>query len=97
MKKESHSLQFMIHFGKIVFLFFFFLNKFYFILRTHAGDVDTLNECLRESFVQLHSQPLLQQLLEEFKRNYPDIKFPPIPARGSLILEDVLTSPYFFH
>lgn len=34
---------------------------------THAGDVNRMNEVLREQFVALHSQPLLDVLLERFK------------------------------
>ena len=30
---------------------------------THAGDVDIMNECIREQFIVLHSQPILERLL----------------------------------
>lgn len=64
---------------------------------THAGDVDRMNVLLRESFVALHSEPLLQQLCDHFRRTYPEVDLPPLPKRGSLHLPDVLKSPYFFH
>lgn len=34
-------------------------------------------------------QPLLEQLLEEFQRQYPGIDFPPVPPKGELDLEGV--------
>ncbi len=64
---------------------------------THAGDVDRMSQCLRESFVQLHSEPILQQLADYFKRCHPTIEFPEVPARGALDLNEVLKSKYFFH
>ena len=30
------------------------------------------------------------------QEQYPDLKFPPIPVRGELDLEEVRNSPYFF-
>ena len=64
---------------------------------THAADVEVMNDCLRESFVMLHSEPLLEQLREYFQTRYPKVKFPPLPARGTLDIKEVLKSPYFFH
>lgn len=64
---------------------------------THACDVDTLNVLLRDTFVEMHGQPLLQQLHEGFKRDYPNIQsFPDPPPTGALRLEDVRKSTYFF-
>lgn len=34
---------------------------------THPGDVPRMGQLLREQFVALHSQPLLEQLLESFQ------------------------------
>ena len=47
---------------------------------THAGTVDTMNRVLRENFVQLHSQPLLERLLQEFQALYPHLEFPELPS-----------------
>lgn len=47
-------------------------------------------------FVQLHSEPLLQHLYDGFKQQYPGITFPPPPQTGTLRLDDVLRSTYFF-
>lgn len=63
---------------------------------THASTVDTMNVILRQTFVELHSQPLLEDLLAHFKRTYPGVAFPPVPARGNLDLRQILNSPYFF-
>lgn len=37
---------------------------------THVPSVDTMNEICREQFLALHSLPLLEQLADEFRRNY---------------------------
>jgi len=57
---------------------------------------NTRSEILREKFVELHSQPLLEDLRDQFVTNYPTLDFPPVPERGSLDLRLVLQSPYFF-
>ncbi|MCO5591279.1 hypothetical protein L7F22_045260 [Adiantum nelumboides] len=64
---------------------------------THAGDVDKMNVILREKFVELYSQPILEDLLKSFKESFPNIEFPPVPARGKFDLNEVLQSPYFFN
>ncbi len=63
---------------------------------THAGTVDQMNEVLRETFVKLHSQPLLENLLIELEREHPSVVFPPLPPRGDLNLEDIKAATYFF-
>ena len=63
---------------------------------THAGTVPRLNEMLRDAFVELHSRPLLEDLLAQLRAAHPDISFPPLPARGELDLEKVRQSTYFF-
>jgi DNA-directed RNA polymerase len=64
---------------------------------THACDVPRMNRILREEFVELYSQPLLEDLLEELKRRFPETKFPELPPRGDLDLNEVLESQYFFN
>jgi len=44
----------------------------------------------------MHSQPLLEQLHKHFKERYPTISFRDPPKSGSLRLEDVRRSTYFF-
>eukprot|EP00299_Pterocystis_sp_00344_P020325 c9972_g1_i1.p1 GENE.c9972_g1_i1~~c9972_g1_i1.p1 ORF type:complete len:582 (+),score=107.31 c9972_g1_i1:1358-3103(+) len=63
---------------------------------THACDVDRMNHILRQEFVDIHSQPILENLRSEFQRQCPDLVFPPLPERGKLDLTKVLDSPYFF-
>ena len=63
---------------------------------THAGTVEQMNAMLREKFIELHSQPLLERLLEELQAEHPDIHFPPLPPRGDLNLEDIRQAIYFF-
>jgi DNA-directed RNA polymerase len=58
---------------------------------THASDAESLYNIIREEFVKMYSSsdPLLQ-----IKESYEYIKA--VPAKGSLDLNAVLTSPYFF-
>lgn len=63
---------------------------------THPCSVDDMNRILREKFVELHSQPLLETLAKSFIMRYPLCEIPPLPNRGTLNLHDVLKSPYFF-
>jgi DNA-directed RNA polymerase, mitochondrial len=63
---------------------------------THPCDVDEMNETLREVFVDLYEQPLLERLKETWEQRYPDLVFPDLPERGTLDLEEVKRSKYFF-
>ncbi|EFC38178.1 predicted protein [Naegleria gruberi] len=62
----------------------------------NAGNVDRMNTIIREQFINLHSQPLLEELNATFTNLYPQIQFPPLPKKGSLDLTRVLDAPYFF-
>ncbi|XP_043721736.1 DNA-directed RNA polymerase 2, chloroplastic/mitochondrial-like [Telopea speciosissima] len=64
---------------------------------THACDVDEMNRILREKFVDLYEQPILENLLESFLESFPTLSFPPLPERGDFDLREVLESPYFFN
>ena len=65
---------------------------------THACDIPALNRILREQFVEMHSFPLLLQFKQRLELALPDdAELPEIPKLGSLDLEDVKRSPYFFH
>jgi DNA-directed RNA polymerase len=64
---------------------------------THACDVDEMNEKLRDAFVELHEQPLLEELRTCLALQYPGLDIPPVPARGNLDLNDVRDSEYFFN
>ena len=63
---------------------------------THAADVDIMAASLREQFIALYSQPLLEQLRASLVVRFPAITFPELPARGTLNLEDVRHAKYFF-
>ncbi|KAM9991663.1 hypothetical protein ACTFIZ_005090 [Dictyostelium cf. discoideum] len=64
---------------------------------THASTVDKMNDILRNEFVELHKQPILERLLEWFQVRYPDIRFPKLPKKGELDINKVKESRYFFH
>jgi len=63
---------------------------------SHACSIDEMNVILRKQFYDLHSRPLLENLLNFWKHKYPDIKFPDLPKRGDLDLKEVMNSTYFF-
>lgn len=64
---------------------------------THACDVDQMNKILRQKFVDLYEAPILENLLDNFQKSFPKLKFPPLPERGNFDLREVLESPYFFN
>lgn len=63
---------------------------------THAGNLDVMNASLREQFIKLYSQPILERLRESLVMRFPDVNFPPVPSRGELDLNLVRESKYFF-
>jgi len=63
----------------------------------HGCNVDEMNRALRSSFVELYSQPILEDLLLNLRVRFPKVDFPEIPERGSLKLPDVRNSTYFFN
>lgn len=64
---------------------------------THACDIPFMSVVLRECFVELYHQSILENLRDSLVRRYPEIVFPPVPAGGTLDLEKVKESIYFFH
>ncbi|XP_019368695.1 PREDICTED: DNA-directed RNA polymerase, mitochondrial [Gavialis gangeticus] len=76
---------------------------------THACSVDIMNQMCREQFVELHSQPILQDLAQFMLQKYCTVNSPmckksmmleeilsKIPETGDLDLEKVKESTYFF-
>jgi DNA-directed RNA polymerase len=63
---------------------------------THPCDIEEMNVILRECFIDLYNQPLLQDLKRRWELRYPSIAFPDCPAHGDLDLNDVRSAPYFF-
>lgn len=45
---------------------------------THACDVDTMNKVIRDQFIELHSQPIMENLINEFRERYKDYRIPAI-------------------
>jgi DNA-directed RNA polymerase len=62
----------------------------------HAADVDCLNRVLREEFVRIYSEPVLQKFLNEQRAAHPDVDLAEIPQTGNLDIRQVISSPYFF-
>jgi DNA-directed RNA polymerase len=62
----------------------------------HACDVDLLNRVLREEFVGIYSEPVLQNFLDQQRKAHPGISLPDPPQTGDLDIRQVLSSPYFF-
>ena len=77
---------------------------------THAPDVDVMNEICRQQFINLHKQPILDDLSSHFLKVYLDkdlpigdtvmnkanMLFSDVPAKGKLDLDVVKDSIYFF-
>lgn len=63
---------------------------------THPCDVDEMNSVLRNVFIDLYNQPLLEKQREIWQMRYPDLEFPPLPDKGQLDLDEVKRAPYFF-
>lgn len=62
---------------------------------THACCIDDMHRVIRQTFVQLYTE---QDVLEDFKRVHEErgIALNDTPPRGSLVIEDVIKSDYFF-
>ena len=64
-----------------------------------ACEIDTMNECLREAFVTQYRQDVLEKFRDEVLAQIPEElhpKVPPIPPKGTLDLNAVKGSRYFF-
>lgn len=66
---------------------------------THAANAGMLSLLLRECFVEMYSKPVLENFRNEVAKQLPEemvAELPPVPPMGSLELEAVLESDYFF-
>jgi DNA-directed RNA polymerase len=61
----------------------------------HACHVDLMHKTIRESFVEIHNEPLLENFKEGLEA-YVDGILPPIPDKGEYDLEDMLKADYAF-
>jgi len=62
----------------------------------HARDVALLHRVLREEFVRIYSEPVLQKFLDEQRTAFSYIEIPDVPQLGHLDIRQVLESKYFF-
>lgn len=66
---------------------------------TLASDTTMSAKLLREAFVEIYQQPVLKKftsnILSEIEKKTEEL--PQIPQKGTLQIEDVLTSDYFFN
>lgn len=58
---------------------------------THAANAQALYEIIRDEFVKMYED---NDPIADFEKRYPGI--PPAPAKGSLDIQEVRRSPYFF-
>lgn len=66
---------------------------------TVAADTETMAMSLRMAFVDMYRTDVLQQFLVTVAADLPPEvveKLPPVPPKGSLDLDQVLASPFFF-
>ncbi|MDO4708277.1 MAG: T3/T7 RNA polymerase [Pseudomonadota bacterium] len=66
---------------------------------THAADTGILAAALRHAFVQQYETPVLQNFLSDVSATLTDeqkVNLPDLPPSGTLPLQAVLDSPYFF-
>ena len=66
---------------------------------THASDTEESAKLLREAFVEIYKQPILEQFTEDvlLLANIENIDIPELPESGGLDIESVLRSDYFFN
>lgn len=63
---------------------------------THPSDTDTMSRVLREEFVGIYRENVLQQFAEHTAERYPEVSIPEAPVLGQLDIEAVLSAPYAF-
>ena len=63
---------------------------------SHAADVDKVAVMIREAFVEMYSQDVMGRFFEDIKPLTNGKKLPEIPVKGTLDIEQVMDSPYFF-
>eukprot|EP00834_Sanchytrium_tribonematis_P001977 NODE_54_length_30443_cov_1.442954.p2 type:complete len:1189 gc:universal NODE_54_length_30443_cov_1.442954:14189-10623(-) len=77
---------------------------------THPGDVNEMNEVLRNCFIRIHTLDVAKKLRDEFVERYRyhavydpesselrNMILNPVPQRGSFNVSQVSDSKYFFH
>eukprot|EP00415_Alexandrium_ostenfeldii_P001627 UN1627 len=64
---------------------------------THACNAPSLNRIIRSAFVELHQQPILEDLYEDLLVRLGGVEPPPLPKQGLLDLSGVHKSLYIFN
>lgn len=68
---------------------------------THAADVPVCREIIRQKFLELYEQDLLQALHGDLQAELQvvraDVELPEPPGQGKLDLKEVCKSTYFFN
>jgi len=62
---------------------------------THACDVENMASIIRETFIEIHNQPLLESFISELEHS-TGIVLPKPPQKGNLDLNEVRKSRWFF-
>ena len=63
---------------------------------THAEDMDRLNVILRDQFVLINEEPIIDNLYWYWREEYPEAKLPDPPAVGDFDISEVRSATYFF-
>ena len=63
---------------------------------TSAKYTDISAKLLREAFVEIYREPVLENFTEDITQGFNQEELPEIPEKGSLDIEEVLKSDYFF-
>lgn len=63
---------------------------------THARNTGQLSRVLREAFVAIYSTDQLARTAAEITLAAPHVELPPLPARGTFNIREVLFAPFFF-
>ena len=63
---------------------------------THAADAETLSNLIRAAFVQMYQEDDWLQRFKEEIEGQTGLELPAVPPQGDLVLQDVLSSLYFF-
>jgi DNA-directed RNA polymerase len=61
---------------------------------SHLVHGDEIGSIYRRTFVELHSEPIIDNLIAEWRTRHPDLDLPDPPARGDFDVRDVLHAPY---
>jgi DNA-directed RNA polymerase len=63
---------------------------------THAADAETLSNLIRAAFVQMYQEDDWLERFKEEIEGQTGLELPAVPPQGELVLQDVLSSLYFF-